>query len=278
MDKTNEYLHKYNLYLADIHNFTLNIISIKYGNKYVFNELLKELTPYLNNGVVNINKEINFNILKDNPEEILFKNVAIRIENSLYITYKLNNYTFTYSYKIKDGYLENDIIIDFSKINFSGSLRYNDGTEIFIDILRNIKFNDKYINLATNYIIPKIKDKTNCIHLRLEDDAIKSWSEQTKLPFNVYKNKLENKYIDMIKQYINKEELTILLAHNYDNNVIKYLDENKYNYIKTPNMDESRDISAIIDMHIGEYCNNVYIFTFESSYSFTLLTRIKNKE
>ena len=42
-------------------------------------------------------------------------------------------------------------------------------------------------------------------------------------------------------------------------------------------MYKERELSAIVDLHIGNYCNNKYIFIFESSYSFTLLKRILNK-
>ena len=66
-----------------------------------------------------------------------------------------------------------------------------------------------------------------------------------------------------------------------NNNIDLYIscnNQNDYNIILTPKFSKEREISAIIDMHIGEECTHKYIFLFESSFSFTLLFRIKNKK
>ena len=92
-----------------------------------------------------------------------------------------------------------------------------------------------------------------------------------------YKTVIENRYIKFIKDYIKKTDNTIILSYDYNNEVIKYLDINNYNYIMTPKYNTNRDISALIDMHIGQYCNNIFIGTFESSFSYMLITRIYDK-
>ena len=268
--KTNEYLQNYNLQLVDVNNYTFEIASIKYGNKHFNIELIK----YFKSDVKKISKNIDFNKFEANPKDIFYNKVGIELENELLITYKIDGKAYNSIYD-----LTNDIDFDFKNYQFSNSLRYNDGSEIFINGLRNLKFNEKYVSLADNYIKDKLSmSEINCIHLRLENDAIESWSKQNNMTFEEYKILIENKYINTIKKYIKKDQLTILLAHDYNNNVVKYLDENEYNYIKPPKMDTSREILAIIDMHIGQYCNKTYIFVFESSFSFALLCRIYNKK
>ena len=42
-------------------------------------------------------------------------------------------------------------------------------------------------------------------------------------------------------------------------------------------MDMYRDIAAITDLHIGQFCNNICIVFYESTFSFSLLTRIYDK-
>ena len=123
-------------------------------------------------------------------------------------------------------------------------------------------------------VIDKLEIKINCIHLRLEDDAVKHWSNENKMEPMHFKSIVEEKYIDEIKKNIDKNDITIVLSYNYDNKVIKFLRDNFYNYILTPKMDANRDIAAINDLLIGQYCNNVYIFVYESSFSYTLLCRI----
>ena len=114
--------------------------------------------------------------------------------------------------------------------------------------------------------------------MRLENDAIQHWAKENNYDdVNYYKQLLENKYIELIKEHINKDSITILLAHDYDNNVITFMNENKYEIIMPPKMDTYRDISAIIDMHNGQICDSTYIGVVESSFSFTLLARINNK-
>ena len=86
---------------------------------------------------------------------------------------------------------------------------------------------------------------------------------------------MEQNYIRIIKQFIEPDSITILLASDYDNNVVKFLNKNNYNYIQTPNLDPYRDVSAIIDMHIGQTCNNVCIGVQESTFSYSLFFRSK---
>jgi hypothetical protein len=116
--------------------------------------------------------------------------------------------------------------------------------------------------------------KINVIHLRLEDDAIASFTLQTKIAD--YKKVLEDKYIDVIKKYIDPTDLTIILSGEYNNRVIKFLDDGNYNYIKTVNITKHRELNGLIDLIIGQKCTNIMIGVYESSFSYTLMYRLFN--
>jgi malate synthase len=108
----------------------------------------------------------------------------------------------------------------------------------------------------------------------LEDDAIEHWARENQMSHVEFKRIIEDKYIDAITQNLKKEDATLILSDNYDNRVIQFLRENGYYFINTQKMSKDREISAIYDLHIGQYCNNVYILVYESSFSYTLLYRI----
>ena len=177
------------------------------------------------------------------------------------------------------SFLNSDILIDLNNATFKPSLRIqNDQTEFTKGIFRNIAFQPIFLQKANDFILQvreKNKDKKiNCIHLRLENDAVEHWANENKISPVDFKKIIEDKYIDEISKNLNKEDATLILSDNYDNGVIQYLRENGYNYIKTPKMNSGREVAAIYDLHIGQYCNNVYILVFDSSFSYTLLYRI----
>ena len=290
LNASNIFLKKYNIILFDMFNFDFKIVQISYGlEKYSYDitsEIIKQNENENNMNNINkfcISKNINLNDIKGDPIEYYKKMFFIPFNKNqskkLYITYSINGIIFNEILNESSGYLKNDFLIDFTQEKKISPV-YNDGSFIFADILRNIVFNNVYVKKANEFIKSKINinnnKKINCIHLRLEDDAIEHWSKENKLDYNTYKPILENKYIQFIQKYIDKNIPTIILAHNYDNNVIKYLTENNYNFIITPNFHPDRDVSAIIDLHIGQICNNICICVFESTFSLVLFTRACN--
>ena len=56
------------------------------------------------------------------------------------------------------------------------------------------------------------KNKTNninCIHLRLEEDAVEHWAKENKMTPNDFKKIIEDKYIDVITRNLKKEDVTL---------------------------------------------------------------------
>jgi hypothetical protein len=125
----------------------------------------------------------------------------------------------------------------------------------------------------------KIHSKINILHLRLEDDAITSFSRQNKTNFFDFQKKVEERYIEMIQKYIHPtDELTIVLSSDYKNGVIDFLSQKKYRFFCTSKIYAYREINAIQDLLFYQYCNHIFIGVYESSFSYTLMYKMFKRE
>jgi hypothetical protein len=279
-----------NIQIEDLNLANLSILKATVG----INNFLLDITPSITEFLKDDNSfflptTYNFTAYCDSLVRDTFKKYYVSLDKKTFkltIAYKINNTTVNKHYDIINGYLKESIEIDITKNIFNIINICTRHDENFYYVKQNIIFNkhfsysvDEFIrgHLESNNNNNKNK-KINCIHLRLEDDAIEHWSKENQIEKSNYKRIVENKYLREIQKHIKKEDLTLILAHNYDNNVIKYLKENSYNYLTTPSWSKYRDISAIYDCIAGESCNNIYICVWESSFSYLLGYRInKNK-
>lgn len=276
---TNLFLKKYNIILVDLFDYTFKITSIKYGlnNNYIF-----DLLNIINHDDLIQGKIKYLNDYKGDPLLFYTRQYGIPFNKNqpkiLYIQYTINNIIFDEKYEVSnEGYLKKELSLDFKNLPPITCQVHNDGSFIFYDILRNITFNTEYTSLAKHYLssLSANDTKVNCIHLRLEKDAMEHWGRPS---VENYKQLVENKYIQLIQKYItDKSVLTIILGHDYDNAVIKYLEKNNYNYKITPKYYNEREISAIVDLEIGQACNNICLCIFESTFSFALCTRVHDR-
>jgi hypothetical protein len=280
INATNNYLKQYNLCLVDYYNFDFKIVNAKYGVNNTFIDVTDTIKKFLNNKLFYISKKQDLNAFFGNPVEFYKKNYFIDLDKralKLYITISINNIFYNVVYEQINGFLKSDLLIDLNNVIFQPSLRIqNDQTEFTKGIFRNIVFKNKFSQKANEYIQRNIDGtkNINCVHLRLEDDAVEHWARENKMSPANFKRIIEDKYIDAITQNLKKEDTTLILSDNYENRVIQYLKENGYNYIKTQKMSNDREVAAIYDLQIGQYCNNVYILVYDSSFSYTLLYRI----
>lgn len=282
INATNNYLKQYNVFLIDYYNFDFKIVNAKYGANNMCLDVTEQVKQFLNDKVFYISKSQDLNAFFGDPIDFYRKKYFIELDKNalhLYITFSINNIIFNETYEQSGGFLKSDWLIDLNNTNFQPSLRIqNDQTEFTKGIFRNIAFQPIFLQKANDFIVQvreKNKEKKiNCIHLRLEDDAVQHWASENKISPVDFKKIIEDKYIEAITKNLNKEDATLILSDNYDNRVIQFLRENGYNYIKTPKMSKDREVAAIYDLHIGQYCNNVYILVYDSSFSYTLLYRI----
>jgi len=206
---------------------------------------------------------------------------------------KMNNIPILFSTIVTNGYLERDICIDTKKhlqkdiylpspqLYFGGSSQ----PSVFVTLLQNIPFHNsfhQYNEKAMDKIIVNYKlhskQKINLIHLRLEEDAIMSFSNEKKMTKDVFKKKMEDKYIYLIKKYIDKEDFTIVIANDYDNSVVDFLQTHNYCCSFSKKMYPYRECNAIHDLLFYKYCNHIFIGVYESSFSYTVMYKLFMKE
>lgn len=274
LKKTNLHLKKYNITLFDFFNVKLSINTVICNNKNVTDIFISK---FKNGNTFIIKKDVNiYDYISKNDEGILN-------DNKMFIEFQIDETPFKYLINIlENGCLECEINICFNnEMNFNLILPVtNDNSIEFVDILRNIYFCENILTASNNFIIENIsnKQKINAIHLRLEDDAINYWIKESNYTDpKLYKKAIENKYIEIINNSFNKNDITLLISGDYNNAVVEYLDKYKYNTIKTPKFDTNRDVAAIYDLLIAQSCNNIYVCIIESSFSFTALNRINDR-
>ena len=270
LNKCNNFASKYGVFIVDYNNFTFTIeeaiVSGANSSKDVKDDIVANY--YKNNSVI-IPIHSTFHVNDSNAKP-----------SHLTIKYNLNNGFFYEQYPIDDNKLMQHIHFNFDNLKFEGNFCYNQD-EMFFDMLRNIPFNKTILHssqtIINNLIQNNSTNKYNVIHLRLEDDAIDHFYDKCNVSKSQLKSIIENKYIKIIKEFFNNNDTILLLTYNTDNAVIHYLKTNNYKCIINDKKDKDREISAIHDMLLGEYCNNYYVFVWESSFSYTLLSRINKK-
>jgi len=272
-----------NIQIEDMNLANLNIVQARIGINDFFIDMTNIFkTTFLKNNAFILPNSFNFTSFCESLVKEAYNKYFVSLDKKTFkleITYKVNNTIINKKYDIFNGFLKESIEIDISK----NPLNYIDicekHNETFYYVKQSLVFHKSFSDTVNKFIIDNQKitasKKINCIHLRLEDDAIEHWSKENNFEKSLYKRILENKYLREIKNNINKDELTIILSHSYDNKVIDYLKENNYNFMTTPLWSNYRDISAIYDCLIGEKCNNVYICVWESSFSYLLGFRLK---
>jgi hypothetical protein len=212
---------------------------------------------------------------------------------------EINRYLHKYNIRIVDGFNVN--ISAFRPISWEvitlAKKHDNKRLLAFIDeIYSNLYFSKYLMSYALNFINEKVnynsdnivnqsdnnsenaKKKINVIHLRMENDAIDHWSKQNNMNQPLFKRLLTVKYIELIKNNIQKEDITLILTGDINNEVVQFMKENEYNIMfvdkKFNDNQNGRELNAVVDLIIGRYCNNVFIGCDGSTFSELLLKYI----
>lgn len=225
---------------------------------------------YLNN----INIIVIENFLTD-----INKNTYCNISEIIDLNH-LNDLLKTYNVKILDwntdvGFSKKDIIFKHAPYWHTSWFLQTD-LNLTTYIIPNLKFTQRFYELA-NEILEQNKitvEPCNIIHLRVENDAIEHWSKEQNISAQEFKSLLEIKYINIINKFINKNFITIVVASEYDNNVIKHLGDNNFLYCITEKKFKERELNAIVDLIISEKCNRVITGIYESSFSYFAMLRV----
>lgn len=282
-------LNKYNIIVFDRNKLNFNIDRISYG---------------LNENVIDIKEEIKQKYYSNNKLLIPVGTILNNIKGDPYpgeekkinINYKLNDIYITEEYS---EYIHNDIIINLQNPEYISNWSeidecYTQNEELFVYFLKNIKFNNRFITYSNNALLidanneyahlplVNLKDnKVNVIHLRVEKDITGHMLVHNNMTQEEYDINLQNKYIELIKKYFSKDDIIFILSYNLDNNVINFLRDNGYKfYITKKNIFDGREKHAIIDLLIGENCNNNFIgnwnFNIRQGSTFSYFLYIRN--
>lgn len=255
--KMNVFLkEQYDIIIVDKNNVRFEILSVKYGsNEMDYIDLTDYYKgQYLKDNKILINKNTCFNDIKGDPCYGIIKKFIMK--------YKINDYCIE---EVYDENLKNDIEINFEGGPYIFTLGCNKShngynNNMFDNILTNIVYNTDFI-IKSELVMRHINTngKINVIHLRLEEDAIIHWSAENRIRPDEYRLKLEEKYINLFKIYISKEDKNIILSSSLSNRVIDYLNQNNYDYMFVNKFFNDREKNAIIDLLVSKCCTNIYI-------------------
>jgi len=282
-------LNKYDIIVFDKNRLNFNIESITYGlDDKIINITDEILKQYYVNNKLQISAGTLLNDIKGDPYPGEAK--------KLVINYKLNN---TYISEEHSEYIHNDIIINLQNpeniLNWSQIDEcYVQNKKLFEYLLKNIKFNNRFVKYSDNALLidsnneythlPLIdlNRKINVLHLRVEKDMTGHMLIHNKMTREEYDINLQNKYIELIKKYLSKEDIILILSYDLSNNVINFLRDNGYEfYISKKNIFDGREKHAITDLLIGEKCNNNFIgnwnFNINQGSTFSYYLYLKNK-
>jgi len=281
LDKINSYLRdKYNIMLLDKNTMHFKLTTAYYGvvrNMHNITEYISEFIDKRNNILV-LPKNISFNLFKGDPYPGVIK--------CFILNYSFDNYNFIDSFNENLPYdIRSNVESEVCSYDFEPSIHFiKNIPELFHDILKHIYF--KYVPSFLefeNHLSINNFEKINVIHLRLENDAIQYWGNVNNMDFENFKTYMENKYIDLIKKYICKDEVTIILSLYIENRVTNFMLENGYPfyYVKKEIDGNKRELYAINDLQLSSKCNNIYIGNFDmktfkgSSFSYYILQNLK---
>ena len=283
VDKLNEFLHsKYNIYICDRKKANLTIHQINYGTHETKLDITNIiLEKYYKTNLLHVPAGINLNTLAQEDPFPFHKKYV-------FVSYSIGDHALEETFDEEYNFLKQPIHINLFNpeyIRIFGWINAID-KNLFDDILGNLTFVDLFSTLTDIFMNNKqinTANKINVLHLRLEQDAIDHWSKMNSMEPNIFKYIIEQTYIKLIKRYVGKDEMNVILSYSTQNSVIDFLKANQYLYCFTDKLTIGREINAAIDLNIGcHLCNNLFIGNFDmfhlngSSLSYYLINKYKS--
>jgi len=292
LNTLNLILKKFDIELVDSKNINFNLKKSTYGSEDKYFDITDEIKrEFYSDNKISIPSRYSLNNLKGDP--------IVGVRKMLKIYYEFNDKEFIDEY---DEYLFDGVNIDLNSPSVVQSWSEIDSLiktqrPLFTYLIKNMRFVDKFYKLTDNIILTdKNKDyiyindlntlnrKINVIHLRLEKDMTFNMAGHNNMEEKVFITELERKYIELIKKYFNKNDIIYILSYELDNNVIKFLRDNNYEfYFTKKNLFEWREPHAIVDLLLSEKCTGTFIGNWQhhksenmgSTFSYVIDVRIK---
>ena len=258
-------------YNKNIFEFNLTIQKVKYGAINTFFDITDIVTKmFLKDNKLFIPKETNLNELFTDPYFGCSKEL---------IVYALINVTpvIIREHELSNNLL-NDISIDANFFSRTNDLFINGrNNDLNYAIIKNVRFVQEVTEVANDFIEHnKINKNENIDVLYLcFDFYISNLSNLYNIDVSVIKQKIENKYIELIDNYFNKDTKIIVIGNIKNDTIINYLTVNGYNFIVKYNITDDIDYETGVDLEITLNCNSVFIGVDKTLFS--QFVRIKNE-
>ena len=287
-------LKEYNITVFDKSDISFSIDQITYGlDENKIDITSHTLSRFYNNNKLVIPAHTVLNDINGDPYPNKMK--------YLFINYTINGITTEECYS---EYIYNDIVVNLQNPTNIHKWEqidncYINNRQLFDTFLKKIQFSPRLAEHSENTLLIDRQQKyvyfndvnftnkkINVIHLKVENNILDHIPSHNKMTKEEYDIALQNKYIMMIEKYFSKNDIIFVLSYDLDNNVVKFLKDNEYEFYYTKkNIFDGREKHAIIDLHVGQKCNNYFIgnWNFDKSngsiYSYLLYVRndaIKN--
>lgn len=242
--------------------------------------------------------------LEQNMNTYFNDDPCVGMEKYLYVDYVINNHSINHVFNnifneqcknfennFKKSFIVEEMFLN-KKSDFSW---YNVINEpLFISVLQKIKFTDKFYNIF-NMIkqLYNLDNNITVVHFRIEPDAIKHWSVKNKMTYEVFEQKLYDKYNYLINKYTTNNDRIYILSYDEKYIMKKFNDIHTFIKIHTDIKKKllinyygmaGRELLAIIDLLIGINCSKLFIgcHSFKhnrgSSFSYTIANNINCKK
>jgi hypothetical protein len=233
LNKMNLYLKKYNILLVDKNLTTFKVNAVFYGE---------------GNNIIDITDMMSkVHIIPGNTylSKIIVNDPSPNNPKQFYYNYSFDNIEF---YEIYNDYVEKDIYMNINNV-FENKINENIehfNKNIFDELIQHIHF----ISL---YESSKIKNnKINVIDARLY--YINQPNKQ---------NEIIQKLIEQIKIHIDFKVDTFIICDDILNNpIIKFMNNNNYNYMVNIKNDDFKE-NEVNDIMASIHCSNVFIGYFD---------------
>jgi hypothetical protein len=269
-----------NIYPINNHDLTIQKVEYGANDQYLdITNKIKEL--FLKEKTLFIPKETNFNQLFTDP--------CFCVQKEIKIDAIVNNEPVYIYEKEIDGFLSNNVIINpFSFFTVNNLLKDVNNFELIYLIIKNFNFIEPICEIANNFVKKNqisINENINILYLCFDDNYIITLSNFYNKECITIKQELQDKYIQLINKYFNKNDKIIIIGNDTDdndndndNNIINYLQCNNYNYFIRNDKTNDNIYETAVDFEIACFCNDIFIGIDETIFSQFINTKIQNKK
>jgi hypothetical protein len=286
--KMNNFLKPYNISLISKPEVQFSIQKILFGMypDKVVDITSKVIEKYYKDNKLHIPLGTSLNDLTIDP--------VPGIRKQIYIWYTVTNRNYFKCFHEYELLHDQEILLDFnhfSNVNWLTKTSIHDfkhEVATFNLFLQNICFQEKYYTMSHDLVSSILSKYTpdiiiNVIHLRVEEDAIDFWAYINRIDKELYRNVLEQKYIRLIQEHIDRDSLTFLLSMNTDNAVTNYMQKNGYQFsYLNKTVVQGREVNAILDYIASSQCTGVFIGNINpnncagSTFSYSIYNKLRN--